>query len=72
MWALQALENKALSRGTREKSAPMLAEFRYRKSQNLEGGWPTVTHEPGLSTAAENSEAIFSRIPHEFGTHHDP
>lgn len=35
------------------------------------GGWPTVTHEPGLSTAHENYEAIFSRILHEFGTHHD-
>jgi hypothetical protein len=36
------------------------------------GGWPTVTHEPGLSTAYENREAIFRRIAHEFGTHHDP
>jgi hypothetical protein len=35
------------------------------------GGWPTVTHEPGLSTAYENREAIFRRIAHEFGTHHD-
>jgi hypothetical protein len=25
-------------------------------------GSPTVTHEPGLSTAYENSEAIFSRV----------
>jgi hypothetical protein len=34
-------------------------------------GSPTVTHEPGLSTAYENRRAIFRRIPHEFGTHHD-
>ena len=27
-------------------------------------GWPTVTHEPGLSTAYETRGAIFSRIPH--------
>jgi len=33
---------------------------------------PTVTHEPGLSTAYENHEAIFSRIAHEFEAHHDP
>jgi hypothetical protein len=33
---------------------------------------PTVTHEPGLSTAYENREAIFRRILHEFGTHHNP
>jgi hypothetical protein len=26
------------------------------------GGWPTVTHEPGLSTAYENREAIFRRV----------
>jgi hypothetical protein len=31
----------------------------------------TVRHEPGLSTAYENRGAIFSRIAHEFGTHHD-
>src|SRR4030095_13686643 len=29
-----------------------------------------VTHAPGLSTAYEHSGAMFSRIPHEFGTHH--
>jgi len=34
--------------------------------------WPTVTHEPGLSTAYENRGAIFKRIAHEFGTHHNP
>ena len=28
-----------------------------------------MTHEPGLSTAYENHEAIFRRIAHEFGTH---
>jgi|RhiMethySRZTD1v2_1073278.scaffolds.fasta_scaffold177343_6 hypothetical protein len=33
---------------------------------------PTVIHDPGLSTAYENRGAIFSGIPHEFGTHHDP
>jgi hypothetical protein len=27
-------------------------------------GWPTVTHEPGLSTAYENRGTIFRRIPH--------
>jgi len=32
---------------------------------------PTVTHEPGLSTADENRGAIFRRIPHEFEAHHD-
>ena len=26
------------------------------------GGWPTVIHEPGLSTAYENRAAIFSRV----------
>jgi hypothetical protein len=26
------------------------------------GGSPTVTHEPGLSTAYENNRAIFSRV----------
>src|SRR5262245_55509985 len=30
---------------------------------------PTVTHEPGLSTAYENRGAIFRRIPHEFEAH---
>ena len=35
-------------------------------------GKPTVVHDPGLSTAYENREAIFRRILHEFGTHHDP
>ena len=33
---------------------------------------PTVIHDPGLSTAYENRGVIFSGIPHEFGTHHDP
>src|SRR5262245_55988377 len=33
---------------------------------------PTVVHEPGLSTADENRGAIFRKIAHEFGTHHDP
>src|SRR5262245_47002532 len=32
---------------------------------------PTVAYEPGLSTAYENRGAIFRRITHEFGTHHD-
>src|SRR5262249_45409641 len=36
------------------------------------GGWPTVPHEPRLSTAYGNRGAISRRIPHEFGTHHDP
>jgi hypothetical protein len=26
------------------------------------GGWPTVPHEPGLSTAYENRGAIFRRV----------
>ena len=30
------------------------------------GGWPTVTHEPGLSTAYENREAIFRRVSVRF------
>jgi hypothetical protein len=33
---------------------------------------PTVTHEPGLSTASEISSAIFRGIAHEFDTHHNP
>jgi hypothetical protein len=36
------------------------------------GGSSTVPHEPRLSTPYENSQSIFSRIAHEFGTHHDP
>src|SRR4030095_15495137 len=31
---------------------------------SLLGGWPTVIHDTGLSTAYENREAIFRRIPH--------
>jgi hypothetical protein len=30
------------------------------------GGWPTVTHEPGLSTAYENRGAIFKRVSGRF------
>jgi hypothetical protein len=37
----------------------------------LEVDSPTVIHDPELPTAYENCEAIFSRIAHEFGTHHD-
>jgi hypothetical protein len=32
-------------------------------------GSPTVTHEPGLSTAYENSPAIFSRVSGGFSRH---
>ena len=41
-------------------------------NKNLSQDSPTVIHEPKLSTAYENREAIFRRIAHEFGTHHDP
>src|SRR5437867_6076990 len=30
------------------------------------GGWPTVTHESGLSTAYENSGTIFRRVSERF------
>ena len=36
--------------------------YRYRSSKIQHGGSPTVTHEPGLSTAYENHEAIFRRV----------
>jgi hypothetical protein len=30
------------------------------------GGWPTVPHDPGLSTAHENRGAIFKRVSGRF------
>ena len=48
-----------------ERSAPE----RLGTQISARGGWPTVTHELGLSTAYENHAAIFRRVSGGFMRH---
>jgi hypothetical protein len=45
---------------------PGETDARKSTARTFAGGWPTVTHEPGLSTAYENSGAIFRRVSGDF------